>query len=267
MSASLSRFRDDQPVSPGTKTANSSGYFENQNDASESRQGPLTAPFANHRQDLHVADSPNIPSISRDPPSAPLAQIAPWETENSRVPSTARLPPKNFFFDDDDDDDDDNAGPVSGYRPGTARTDTSESFDPPWRSSEDRQASFASSTTTTATKNSNETTGSRARTRKLVGKFVGDEDRKRHPLYSDRTPNASNSSLRPRASTTLPRKYERPVSPSSLRPRTPQAQLPSSDVAPWVFQDFEVSLVLLQFNFATFVRLYQCSQFKYCEYF
>ena len=232
MSASAHRFRDDQPVSPGTKHPEGSSYFGNDAESPASRRGPLTAPFANHRQELHVADSPNIPSISRDPPSAPLAQIAPWETESARLPSTARLPPsKSFFFDDE--------GPENGHRPVATRTNTNDSFNVPWGGNEDRQPSITSSTTTTTSRTSGDTTGARSKARKFVGKIKGDEAGSQ--LYSDLTPAASESSLRPRASTTFSRKNERPASPSSARPRTPQAQLPSSDVAPWVFQDREVS--------------------------
>ncbi|KAI4149353.1 MAG: hypothetical protein LQ340_004680 [Diploschistes diacapsis] len=235
-----SKLKDDQPVSPGSRGSEGGSYFGDHTESTTSRRGPLTAPFVNHRQEIHAADSPNIPSISRDPPSAPLAQIAPWETEPSRIPATARLPPSKSFFLDDTDD-----GPGEAHRPGTAQTDTSESYDSPWRASEERQSSLASSTSTaTASRTSHEATGSRAQARNFVGKLALHEVAKggAQPYYN-RTTAASTSSLRPplrpRASTTLERKHERAVSPSSLKPRTPQPQLPSSEVAPWVFQDFE----------------------------
>jgi hypothetical protein len=230
MFASFNRLRDDQAVSPGTKSFEGSNYFDGPSNSPSRQRGPLTAPFQNYRQELQAADSPSIPAIHHQPPSAPLAQIAPW-ADPSSVPATAGLPqPHSFFIHSDDYE--------SIHRPGTARTDTSSSYDVSWQD-EDRQTSIASSGTAVS-RESNEKLGARAKARKIVDKLTGDDGRGSQP-YSNRTPAISTNSLRPRASTTLPRERARPASPSSLRPRTPQAQPPPSEVAPWIFQDYKAS--------------------------
>ena len=192
-------------------------------------RAPVTAPFQNYRQELMAADSPNIPSISRDPPSAPLAHAVPWANESSMMPSTALLPPARGFFDD---------GPETAYprRPDTARTDTSESYDAPWNG-DNRRPSVASSTTV-GSQNSVERAGSKSRAKKIGGKLGSDDARSN----GERSYSISAHSVKNRNNSIHLRGEDgRPASPSSSRPRTPQTQAQaSSDVAPWAFQDYQV---------------------------
>ena len=202
-------------------------------------RGPVTAPFQNYRQELVAADSPNIPSISRDPPSAPLAHAVPWANESSTMPSTALLPPARGFFDDGPE-------PMYSHRPGTARTDTSESFDVPWNG-DNRRPSVASSTTV-GSQNSVERAGSKSRAQKIASKFGSEDVRmpgERTQSVSARSAKVRNNSVHLRGEDGIP------GSPSLSRPRTPQTQA-SSDVAPWAFQDYQVSLRCSAFSMIIF---------------
>ena len=186
----------------------------------------MTAPFQNYRQELVAADSPNIPSISRDPPSAPLAHAVPWANKSSTMPSTALLPPARGFFDDGSET-------MQPRRPDTARTDTSESLDGPWIG-DNRRPSVASSTTV-GSQNSIDRAGSKSRT-KSENKLGGEDARSkggRAQSVSVHTGKVRHSSVHLRG------EDGKPASPSVSRPRTPQAQA-SSDVAPWAFQDYQV---------------------------
>ena len=223
-------FGDEPPVSPGgTVDPDRKDYFPKSADDVSSKP-PKSAPFQNYRRELSAADSPNIPSISQDPPTAPLAQVAPWgSNEHSPSPATAMLPPSRSFFDEPRE----RARSSHSKRPSTSRTDTSDSLEP-WRNRHDRRPSVASEATANSQASSEKTTGTKPK-RKLTGVFGGEDHRSSQP-YSDKTLSSSNISLRTRTNS-VQTKDEGRVSPTSSRPRTP---LPSSDVVPWVFQDFQV---------------------------
>ena len=224
-------FGDEPPVSPGgTVDSDRKDYFPKSADDAPSKP-PKSAPFQNYRKELSAADSPNIPTTPQDPPTAPLAQVAPWASnEHSPSPATAMLPPSRNFFDEPRE----RARSSHSKRPSTSRTDTSDSLEP-WRSRHDRRPSIASEATANSQASSEKTSGTKPKARKLTGIFGGEDHRGSHP-YSDKTLSSSNISLRTRTNS-IQTKDDGRVSPTSSRPRTP---LPSSDVTPWVFQDFQV---------------------------
>ena len=200
----------------------------------------MTGTFLNYRRELAVADNGNVPSISRDPPSAPLAQIAPWANEPSLMPSTALLPPSKSFFDECNDSL--QVSPL--YRPATARTAASDSGDGPWHDNE-RRPSVASATTIGSQDSSSRASGGKGGYKKLAGFFGEDVSGHGSPHGSEISiptlgqRENSTHSQRTRNNSLQTNNECRAASPAGSRPRTP---LPSSDVVPWVFQDFKVSL-------------------------
>ena len=228
------RIKEDSPVSPGTVGPSGPNYFSDIPTVPTKGRG-MTGTFRDHRRELAVLDHPSngVPAISKEPPSAPLAQIAPWATESSTMPSTAMLPPARSFFDDRDDD------PLSTYRPGTSRTDTSESLDVSWHADE-RRPSVASATTVGSQDSSIRAGASRWSNHKKLNSFLGEDVSGRNSQQgSDSSvPNSIHSYRRRNNSYQANNINGQAASPSSSRPHTP---LPSSEVAPWVFQDFNVS--------------------------
>ena len=177
----------------------------------------------------------SIPSISREPPSAPLAQIAPWASESSLMPSTAMLPPARSFFDDGDDD-----LPSPSFRPDTARTDTSDSMDTLWHGDE-RRPSVASASTMGSQDSSTRASGGKASYQKKLAGFFGEDINGRTSQQgSDTSIPASIHSTKKRNNSFRTNNNERVrvASPASSRPLTP---LPSSEIVPWMFQDPKVS--------------------------
>ena len=111
-------------MSPGTKDG--LNYFEENSDINKRyAQGPLTTPFNNRINDSYTLDSPLVPTIRHDPPSAPLAQIAPW-AEPQGGPKTAALPSVDTFQSYGSDDS------RSYHRPSTSRTTNSSADIAPW---------------------------------------------------------------------------------------------------------------------------------------
>ena len=232
------RFEDDSPVSPGTVALSDSNYFSIKQDTSSKSRIGMTKAFRDFRKDhRHDQHADNIPTISKDPPSAPMAEIAPWAADySSNVPSTAMLPPYRSFFDDDTDE-----GPTSpSLRPDTARTDTSESLEAHWRD-EERRPSVASATTVGSQESSLRSGGNKTSYRKKLAGFFGEDiDGPNSQRSSDShvPPPNTKPLLRTRNNSVQTSNTDtRPASPSSSRPRTPA---PTSDVVPWVFQDFKV---------------------------
>jgi hypothetical protein len=232
---------EEEPVSPGSAGTDALSYFTSSPYPPPKDLGPKTAPSRDHRREDSGADDIAIPIIQHQPPSAPLAQIAPWAEPSSAMPSSAMLPPaKGFNFFGEQGGESLQTSPMP-RRPMTSRTETSESMDSPWRMQYDdeRRPSVASSGTIGSQESQLKTGSSKASLgKKIGGFFAGDEGSGR----STRQASELNLSRQTTRSGSTPIGFDgRPVSPGNSRPRTPQAA-PSSDVAPWVFQDFEVCL-------------------------
>ena len=155
------------------------------------------------------------------------------------MPSTALLPPSSSFFDDSND----SLQVSTSNRPSSARKGANESVDTFWHENE-RRPSVASFTTICSQDSSSRTSNGRGSYKKLTG-FFGEDVNGRDSPHSSETSipqlgyrENSSHSHRTR-NNSLPTNHDgRPTTPASSRPRTP---LPSSDVVPWVFQDFKVS--------------------------
>ncbi len=176
--------------------------------------------------------------VSKHPPSteAPNADIAPWMEEGLPALSTHGLTSSNFF--------NDGLPKVQrspSFRPDSGRTADSESPDPMFLSN-DRRPSLASATTVDSQSSLSKASTSRGTPYTKVAGFFGDEGRQ-SPRSSDTsipsTLQREQIAFSRHGSRHASRDEGRPISPGSSRPRTP---LPSSDVVPWLFQDFKVSL-------------------------
>lgn len=176
------------------------------------------------------------PSVSQRPPSpaAPNPDIAPWMSEGLPSLSSHGFMTDNFFDD----------GPMkpqgsSSHRPDNGRMGDCEISDPMFHGG-DRRPSLASATTVSS-QNSKAST-SRGTPQKKLGGFFGDDG-----PQSSRSSDTSIPSTLQRELTSSSRHNSLQAShndsgtasPTSSRPRTP---LPSSDVTPWLFQEFKVSI-------------------------
>ena len=168
------------------------------------------------------------------PEQAPNADIAPWASESS-----LRAGPvvSGSMYDNSNGR---NQRP-SSFRPDTGRSGASDSPDPTF-CGDDRRPSVISATSVSSQASDPRPTYSRRAHRKLAG-FFG-EDSRESSKGSD-TSTATTGQRDRSASSRSRRKNSvytnstegRPTSDTSSRPRTP----PSSDVTPWLFQDFQVS--------------------------
>ena len=179
-----------------------------------------------------------IHHMSRRPPAkkGPNADIAPWMDDGLPALSTHGLTSSNSY----------NEGPPKtqpspSFRPDSERTTDSESPDPMFLSN-DRRPSLASATTVDSQSSLSKTSANKGTPYKKVAGFFGDDGRQ-SPRGSDTsipgTLQREQTASSRHGSRHASRDEGRPISPSSSRPRTP---LPSSDVVPWLFQDFKVSL-------------------------
>ena len=209
-----------------------------------------TGTIHDYRRDLACLDTSGggAPSISRHPPSAvlPSAEIAPWAANDGGTMSKGEAASESFF-----DDGHSKFQMSPSFRPNTGGTGTSNSPD---RLSyvDERRPSIASATTISS-QNSNSNSNSRAsiskgtRRSKIAGFFGDDGNGRESSISSDtsilttgrREHSTSSASQRDRNNSINAINFDgRPLSPGNSRPRTP---LPSSDVTPWLFQDFKVS--------------------------
>jgi adenylate cyclase len=222
------RHEDDSAVSPGTVEPTGSSYFKPVPEVPP--KDNTKSPFGDYRRDLGAIDHPgsNVPTISREPPSAPLTHTIPWTTESTNMPASALLPPRGTFYDDSDS--------LHQSSPTLRRVETAESIDAPWHG-DDRRPSVASSETF-GSQESGVRGGLTTYHKKFAG-FFGEDPVGRSFKQSSETTLASGSTLSLRARNNSVRTGDgRGVSPTSSRPRTP---LPSSEVTPWIFQNFNVS--------------------------
>ena len=193
-----------------------------------------------YRRDLSMLDTSagRIPSISNDPPSAstPLANIAPWTTEEISISPFSVFPSESAKGGVKDD-----MQFPSSLRPGTGGTGLSES--PDALSFEDERRPSVASTTTVSSHGSGSRIGA-SKKKKLAGFFGEDpssqESQRKNSessitMVDQRT--QSSHSYRDR-NNSMQANNDSQVSPAASRPRTP---LPSSDVVPWLFQNFQVS--------------------------
>ena len=178
-----------------------------------------------------------IPSVSRRPPSAeaPNADVAPWMDEDVPTSSTHGLTSGNFF----------NDGPPNLQLSPSFRPDTggSESPDAICRHDERRPSIATSATTESSQTSVSKASTSRGTPYKKVAGFFSDDGRQSSRSSDTSIPNMlqreqTASSSRHGSIHTSRDEGRPPTSPNGSRPRTP---LPSSEVTPWLFQDFKVS--------------------------
>lgn len=179
-----------------------------------------------------------LPSFSHRPPSeqAVNTEIAPWATEGTE--SGGGLSSGGFF------DNCNGRGPrPSSFRPGTGRSGTSDSPDPMFCADERRPSMVSVTSASSQNSNPRASIGRGAHHKKLAGFFASDV---RESFRSSDT-SIATTSKRDHSESSHTRRNNSvytqnsmdgpPTSASNSRPRTP----PSSDVTPWLFQDFKVS--------------------------
>ena len=157
------------------------------------------------------------------------------------MPSTALLPPSRSFFDDSNES---LQVTIPHSRPISSRKGVNEPVDTSGYENE-RRPSAASFTTVGSQDSGSKTSNGRSSYKKLAGFFADDANGRESP-HSSETSIApagyrenSIHSHRTRNNSLQTNHDGRPTTPATSRPRTP---LPSSDVVPWLFQDFKVSL-------------------------
>lgn len=242
----LHRLLNEQSDPPSADTPSLTTFFSTSPEVSP-REFGKTGTNQEDRRGLPCLDTSRgvIPSVSRHPPSAvsPSLEIAPWANDGSML-STGGGVSESFF--------DDRQGKIQispNFRPDTGGTGASDSSERQFYSDE-RRPSMASATTVSSqnsNSNSRASMGRGPRRMKIAG-FFGDDSIGRD---SSRNSDASilTTGQREHSSSSVSQKDRhnsahtfngdgRPTSPANSRPRTP---LPSSDVTPWLFQDFKVS--------------------------
>lgn len=174
-----------------------------------------------------------LPSFSHRPPSDQAANrdIAPWTSNGPELggglPSAGPL---------------DNGRP-SSFRPDTSRSGASDSPDPIFFGDE-RRPSMVSATSVSSQNSNSRTSNFRGAQHKKLGDVFA-TDRRDSSRSSDtsiattgkRDHSESSYTRRNNSVYTQNSMDGPPTSANSSRPRTP----PSSDVTPWLFQDFRVS--------------------------
>lgn len=200
------------------------------------------SPFGEHRKQLAVLETSGgrVPAISRNPPTATSAtsQATPWSSA-SNGNSMANGVWSSFFNDSNEDV----SQSSPGFRPGTSSREDSMGF--PFK--DDRRPSVASATTVSSTgSKSSIGRGFHKRLQNVFGEdFPADgrqnSDTSLNMPYAPDTQSIRGQRNRGNSlnNTIGSGHHSRPTSPTSSRPRTPQA---SSEVTPWEFQDPKVSL-------------------------
>ena len=230
-------------------------FFSDSPDETSPRDA-IRGTFLDYRLDKPQQNASNgsIPAVSRRPPStaAPTVDVAPWMDDSLPSLSTHGLASTSFF----------NDGPPNLQLSPLFRSDTGRSDSPDATSRNDeRRPSIATSITTESSQTSvSKTSTSRGNPYKKVAGFFGDDERQ-----SSRSSDTSIPNMLQREQTASSSRHgsihnsrdegRPPISPNDSRPRTP---IPSSDVTPWLFQDFKVSSVkcaCVDMPFRAFSRL------------
>ena len=218
----------------------SNGTFLSDSPDDDSPAEAIKGTYLDYRRDKGKPEAikGHISSVSKPPLSkdAPNADIAPWMDDGLPALSTHGITSSNCFNDSVT-----KAQPSPSFRPDSGRTADSDSPDPMFLSN-DRRPSLASATTIDSQSSLSKASTSKGTPYKKVAGYFGDEYRQSprssdtsipSTLQHEQTASSRHGSRHPS------RDEGRPISPGSSRPRTP---LPSSDVVPWLFQDFKVSL-------------------------
>ncbi|KAL8845604.1 MAG: hypothetical protein Q9176_000240 [Flavoplaca citrina] len=190
--------------------------------------------YSNRKEERGPAAAKQAPSAS-----APDADIAPWM---STGPSTFNgIAHSGSFFDERTI----NPKPSASVRPDTRASD---SFDPMFYS-DDRRPSIASLNTVSSQNSAtvSRTNTNRGTQHRRLGQFFGDDGHDSWGgsdasiLTPGRDHSTSSQSRKARHNSVQTNNTDgaHTGSPSSSRPRSPQ---PSSDVTPWLFQDFKENM-------------------------
>lgn len=213
-------------------------FFSDSRDVSPKDPGMDSSTLHGYRQELEYLDSYSgtTPSAPRRKSAAPMrnSQISPWEVNLTSGAALASL------FDDGRG----NAPGSPSFRPDTGRTGASDSPDPLFFGDE-RRPSMASATTVSSSNSNRRASTSKSTRHKKLANLFGEDESSRGSDTSILTTGRDQSTSshchadRKNSVNTINTSDGRPTSPSISRPRTP---LPSSDVTPWLFQDFKVGI-------------------------
>lgn len=185
--------------------------------------GGLAAPGSRYRTSTGVSNAP----------------VAPWASDTSAT-NGGGVPSGSFF-----DDGYSSRLPASpSFRPDTARTGASDSPDPMFFGDERRPSMASATTVSSSNSNPRASVGRGTRHMKMANIFGDDGHESSRGsdtsilASGQRDQSSSSQSYRDRNNSIHTINNDRrPISPTSSRPRTP---VPSSDVTPWIFQDFKV---------------------------
>ena len=166
------------------------------------------------------------------------SQIAPWINDGPPMLSTYEINASNFLSNGPD------GLQTSPRSPrGTDRNVASASpSDLGYHRPDDRRPSAVSDTTVSSQNSTSKGSSHRNATHKKIAGFFGDDGRQSPRGSENSIPNSlQRETTQTSQKGSIQSNYHdgRPLSPNSSRPRSP---LPSSDVTPWLFQDFKVSL-------------------------
>lgn len=253
----LPRVENDAQVSPTSAAPRAAISPSSSASPNVSPRDHRIADFGNYRRDLAVLETSGgrIPQIQHNPPTAlasPIhqTQVAPWmSTNGSSVGSPTAF---TSFYNDSSDNLSQSSQLSPGIRPSTAVTGNTNNSDSPADAyfGDERRPSVASVTTASSTgsKSSISRGGIHKKLQTFFGEdFPGKENGSDTSLPSHGREARSHSfarSHRERNHSSATEQGRRDASPAGAgsRPRTP---VPSSDVVPFLYQDSQVSKLIL----------------------
>ena len=250
--------KDSSPQSDDTPSMTT--FFSTSPDVSP-KEYAMTGTIRDYRGDMAFLDTSGgcAPSFSKQEPSAviPSAEIAPWATNEGQTLSRGGAASESFF------DDGHSKSQISpSFRPEHSGT----GFPDQLTYGDERRPSIASATTISSqNSNSNSRASiSRGTRRSKIAGFFGDEGNGRE---SSRSSDTSMLTTGQREHSTSSASHKdrhnsinafspdgRPLSPGNSRPRTP---LPSSEVTPWLFQEFKVSIHVCCFRATQSIQFFR----------